>query len=115
MSTFSEVALNTEIALLIQIVFFGSIFGAITGIYHQVCKWGGDPRGPKGKTVVRGLCIVLVIVYGLAAIWRVKASDSRALWGAVTLGAGYGGAASAWYRSGVSWCSTPDRRQASSQ
>ena len=90
MSTFSEVALNTEIALLIQVVFFGSIFGAISAIYHRVCKWRGDPRGPRGKTVVRGLCILLVIVYGPAAIWQVKATDSRALWGAVALGAGYG-------------------------
>jgi hypothetical protein len=88
--TFSEVALNTEIALLIQIVFFGSIFGAISGIYHRVRKWRGDPCGPKGKTVVRGLCIVLVIVYGLAAIWQVNATDSRALWDAIALGAGYG-------------------------
>ena len=55
MLTFSEVALNTEIAVVIQIVFFGLIFGAINGIYHRVCKWRGDPRGPKGKTVARGL------------------------------------------------------------
>ena len=71
-----------EIARVIQIVLFGSIFGAISGIYHRVCMWRGDPRGPKGKTVVRGLCIVLVIAYGLAAIWQANATD-RAFWGAV--------------------------------
>lgn len=89
--TLAEAALNSAVVTMIQIVFFGLVFGGISGIYHRVCNLRGRPHGPVGKTVVRWLCIVVVIACGLATVGHLNANPGNwALGGAFAIGVGYG-------------------------
>jgi hypothetical protein len=83
-------AVETLAAGQIQVVCFGVLFGVISGLYHRLLIARGRPRGPENKTAVRRLCIVVVLLFGLAGTGQWSASSGHAVLIGFAFGAGYG-------------------------
>jgi hypothetical protein len=86
----SDAAIEMLAALQVQILGFGLLFGAASGLYHKRLIRRGHPRGLASKPVLGRLCIGIGFLFGLSGIGQLSVSSGPAMLIAFAVGAGYG-------------------------